>query len=176
MGSIDQTSGVSRRDLLKKSAVAGGIVWAAPMILSDTAGATYMGSPEDCKAYYWCKFKTTDSPPNITTSEGAPSHCYNEGKGGDPDGPGYVAARTYGSACETVKSVSGNTITLYARLNNDPSKPLIQAVSGYTKGGSGANSCAAGGAVKNADGTWTITFPATTGAGGFSHVEFAFCV
>ncbi|MCO8127428.1 twin-arginine translocation signal domain-containing protein [Acidimicrobiia bacterium EGI L10123] len=178
MGSTDQTSGVSRRDLLKKSAVAGGIVWAAPLILSDTAGATYIGSPADCVSYYWCKGTTNDTGGEITGVGGEPSHCYTPAPGGSgpANPPEYVPGRTYGSACGTVKSFSDNTITLYANLDGDTSKAKIQAVSGYTKGGAGEGSCAVAAVKKNADGTWTITFPLTTNAGGFSHVEFAFCV
>ena len=41
----DAASGLSRRSMLKKSVVAGGIVWAAPTVLSNVASATTSG---DC--------------------------------------------------------------------------------------------------------------------------------
>jgi hypothetical protein len=174
MGVTEQGSGISRRDLIKKGAVAGGIVWTAPLILSDTAGATYVGSIEDCQHYYWCKYAADDTNDVITTRDGVPSHCYVIAPPNNTVGPGYVQGRTYQDGCASVIGVSGRTITLSKHLNNDTTEPVIEAVSGYTKSGSGAGSCAAAGVTQNADGTWTITFP-LIGAGGFSHVEFAYC-
>lgn len=38
--SEESTSGITRRDILKKSVIAGGLVWIAPTILASPAGAT----------------------------------------------------------------------------------------------------------------------------------------
>lgn len=39
---------IDRRELLKRGAVAGGIVWASPMVFSATAGAAVVGACTDC--------------------------------------------------------------------------------------------------------------------------------
>lgn len=40
-----ESAGLSRRDVLKRSAIVGGLVWVAPTVLSSPAGATSMGCP-----------------------------------------------------------------------------------------------------------------------------------
>lgn len=175
MSTENQIGGVSRRDLLKKGAVAGGIVWAAPLVLSSPAGASYVGSDSECTHFYYGKFDTNETAETITpgTCQGSTngSTCYA------PGGAGYVENRTYGSACATVIAVSGRTLTLSKYLNNDPTQPEIRAVEGFTKGGTVCGDAGASGVTQNSsDGTWTITFPRRSPGGGFSHVEFAFCV
>lgn len=170
----NQTGDVSRRDLLKKGAVAGGIVWAAPLILSSPAGASYVGSDSECTHFYFGKLDTNETNETITpdTCQGSTngSTCYASG------GAGFVGGRTYGSACETIIAISGRTITLSKHLNDDPTQPEIRAVEGFTKGGTVCGDAGPSGIAQNADGTWTITFPRRSPGGGFSHVEFSFCV
>lgn len=54
---------VTRRDLLKKSAVAGGLVWAAPMVLGSTASAQAAACPQgSCPTYHQVKVDSGEQP------------------------------------------------------------------------------------------------------------------
>lgn len=53
---------LGRRDVIKKAAVAGAVVWSAPIILSSTAGASDPSGtcpPKDCKKTYFVRFDTS---------------------------------------------------------------------------------------------------------------------
>lgn len=75
----EQVSGISRRDLIKKSAVAGGIIWAAPVLMSSPALADH--SPDcgpGCSECHdgqivYAKFAPGGSSPNPG------SNCLNPG-------------------------------------------------------------------------------------------------
>lgn len=60
----DETAGLSRRELLQRSAVAGGIVWATPTLLASAAGAqTTVSCPQgSCPVYHAVKLNTGDEP------------------------------------------------------------------------------------------------------------------
>ena len=62
----------SRRDLIKKSAVAGGIVWASPVIQSMSSRAFAAGTPEPT---------TSSTEPQTTCPEGAEQSCGPSGCG-----------------------------------------------------------------------------------------------
>lgn len=51
-----QHTGLSRRDLIKRGAVAGGVVWAAPVIDSFTSGAFAAGSTPTGQANFGCSW------------------------------------------------------------------------------------------------------------------------
>src|SRR5688500_17293650 len=71
-----QTS-VTRRDLLKRSAIAGALIWAAPVIVAQPAGATHeCGSCTGCNRLYGIKYEP-GRPPSAADAEVAVTtgHC-----------------------------------------------------------------------------------------------------
>jgi hypothetical protein len=61
---------ISRRDLLKKSAVAGGIVWATPMILSDVAHAAITCDSCPPGKKYTIKYNNNNGALGACTADG----------------------------------------------------------------------------------------------------------
>lgn len=169
----NQSGGVSRRDLLKKGAVAGGIVWAAPVVLSDVAGAdTNVGTPSLCTAWYSLKFETPNGPSSLASATCIPEL-----------GAGNICekyqGRTYGNGCGAV-AAKGMTpggigfVTLSATFTTpDGVKPIL-SVQASTKGGT---TCADATHVhQEADGSWRIEFPSSAGGNQMSNVQIIFCV
>lgn len=184
--SENQTGNVSRRDLLKKGAVAGGIVWTAPLIMSDVAGAqTDAGSPSEigeCTTFYRAKWERNGNNTawNACTTGVGAQDC--------------LGARdaTYGSACPLVLPAqgppqprSGGGYVIYVPQYIDGKE--VQNVQGATKGGSGDGSCAVtdgmllslaeSQALGYSTRVWRVVFPSNAPNGGaLSHAEIIFCV
>lgn len=164
----------SRRDLLRKGAVAGGIVWAAPMLLSSPASAqSTTGSPppeEACTTFYYVMLDAhfENCSGVVANSNPRAGQCFTEGN------TFYTAGRTYGSGCATIISADAatRTVVLGATLGNAPGGAPVQQVEAGTKGGT---VCGAASVTRNADGTYTIVFPASTEGGALSNVAMAFC-
>lgn len=175
----NNTSGVSRRDLLKKGAVAGGIVWTAPMVLSisDVAGASYPGSAGSlppCTKNYVVKWNLSES--------GSWSGCQGEIGG-------TCLTGDYESGCTTAygppSAAGGGTYVVYidARLGKSSSGPYIQQVSGSTNGGQpGAGRCGPAGVEYVApngtypNGAWKVTFVGNAPNGsGLSNASVSWC-
>lgn len=93
MGEELEDGRIGRRDLLKKGAVAGGLVWASPMVFSGTAGADHpidVGACNDCPHHqlYGVKYNngtgfeslpTASNPGNcLTSSAPFPPDCFQE--------------------------------------------------------------------------------------------------
>lgn len=75
---IETTGGVSRRDLIKKSVVAGGLVWATPTLLATPAGAEH--SCEHCNFLFGIKFTRPGScggtaPCSAPGTTASPGNC-----------------------------------------------------------------------------------------------------
>lgn len=167
--------GVSRRDLLKKGAVAGGIVWTAPLVLSarDVAGADHTGpaSAPTCALYYAGMYPTDDTG----TIRGPVSAC--EGSFGSQGCYQAPTGTTYRSGCSAVTSIdtATNTIHLASTING---KQILD-VFGSSKASN--NVCADATVVKNADGTWSVTYPRSvtggnpSGTAATSNVQFVLC-
>lgn len=84
----DLHDGLSRREVLKRAAIVGGVAWAAPVVQSLAATPAFaQGSPAPC-------FKST-GPPEIGENGGCMAACQESGCGGnscngldaDPDNP-----------------------------------------------------------------------------------------
>lgn len=179
--SENQTGGVSRRDLLKKGAVAGGIVWTAPLIMSDVAGAqTSAGSPAGCTTFYRAKWNRNPSDTGWQTCEtgfGA-QDCLG------------TAGATYTSACPVVLPAQGppqpytGGYVIYVPQYIDGKE--VKDLQGATKGGSGEGSCgittgtlltlAESQALGYSTRVYRVTFAANAPNGrGLSHAEITFC-
>lgn len=122
MGDVNESKGLSRRSLLKKSVVAGGLVWAAPTILSQPAWAagccTCTGG-----TIYSIKLdgNTTCVTPGTNPSPGnclASAGCYAA------SGVGLcgnlIKPISFGSQCTEVDLASGVAVcTAYVKCAND---------------------------------------------------------
>lgn len=76
---------IGRRDLLKKGAVAGGLVWASPMIFSATAGAQ-VGACVDCPSdrLFGLKFNNPGSLESLPSNGGGPGNCLDASAAAPP--------------------------------------------------------------------------------------------
>lgn len=76
MGDELGDGGIGRRELLKRGAVAGGLVWASPMVFSATAGAqsATVGDCPDCPTdrFYGLKFNNGPDDESGNTCPGLP--------------------------------------------------------------------------------------------------------
>lgn len=177
MGTNEERSGLSRRDLMKKGAVAGGIVWTAPLVLSANSVASASHSVQPCTTLYYLKYSTNPSTGEITGSCEAgigQNDCHNEGLV-----PGYSKDADVESGCGTAYDPVDNTVVLDTYLNKNSSLGLIQNVVGYTKAGNGG--CAVATVTDQPvtaeypNGGFKVTFPVSAGGAGASHVEISFC-
>lgn len=175
--SENQTGGVSRRDLLKKGAVAGGIVWTAPVVMSlgDVAAAS---SHPPCNRFFYLKYSTNPSTGEITGS------C-EEGIGSGDCHDGLIEGYNQGrndieSGCGTAYDPVDNYVVLDIYFDKLTTNPLIQNVLGYTKAGDTgceiADVDAEAVSTLYPNGGHRVTFPRTAGGAGASHVEISFCI
>jgi hypothetical protein len=148
---------ISRRDLLKKSAVAGGIVWATPMILSDVAHAaiTCESCPPGKK--YTIKYETpeTGTLGACTADSGEGNACYDASL---PSGCNLVA----GTPTFVPNGSGGGTVTITIVAG-----VIVCAASVFPGCDSEGVSI-----VPNQDGTTTITYQR---ARAMSHVTALLC-
>lgn len=182
-------TGLSRRELLTRSAVAGGIVWASPSLLGSVAGAQQDTCPRgSCPTLHIVKLEneenpipTTDGGSNIDCSatyrdaNGEPQPVFVD-KSGSPD-------CNYNTSEFDVVATSCSTFNTHlALLENDPEgtgenviritlESGYQFVGGFSKKGSGDNCTGDLGGPARIDTTTcrTATFPSN------SHIEFAYC-
>lgn len=162
VGTNENQSGISRRDLLKKGAVAGGIVWVAPVVLSDVAGAaSTVGSPRNCLVRYAAKLDLVQTNGVVTQF---PTGC------GVPPSTGNSSCvdqtLTYQDPCTMITTeLDGNTPIVYvpAELNGEP----ITYIAAFNKMGNG---CEPADVVKLGDGSYKLTFDSTA-----SNVQFLAC-
>lgn len=75
---MTSTTGISRRDVMKKGAVAGAIVWSAPMLTSSPAFAASgkCSGSKPCETFYYVKFTDANEDCNAT-SDGDGTGCTN---------------------------------------------------------------------------------------------------
>jgi hypothetical protein len=108
------TSGISRRDLIKRSAIAGGIVWVAPAVLAQPAAAatTYLGCT-NCptgRLYFLRQTNTGEC-----TNSNPVNSCLNNNQGSPPPSQTYPTGCGTTSQCCLITagfvSVSGTTPT-----------------------------------------------------------------
>lgn len=178
----NQSSGMSRRDLLKKGAVAGGIVWTAPVVLGGVAGAQVgTGSPNPCTTLLFAKFGANGSgviTSNLNDCEDGvgQNDCLNGVNGyskGDPE---------IQSLCSAIVGIDSDTNTIYlaATISTASGSMPLQEITGYVKAAN--NACGSGIAATPAasatypTAAWQIEFPFTNGGNATSHVEIAACV
>ena len=168
-------AGVSRRELLKKSALAGGAVWVAPVILASSAGATGSSCPKgSCPTYHRVKFDNNEQPVANATNTGVECGAFVDLSGGGqcplPAPAGTIVATTcaqFNSHVLVVDDIApGNSITITL-------KPGYQFVAGFSKKGGpvGGQHCpgSQGGPASISSNCRTATF------GPNSHIEFLYC-
>jgi hypothetical protein len=91
-GEEKTTSGVSRRDVIRRGAIIGGAVWAVPVVQSLAAPAFAAGSPpQNCADWVWF-FELTDKHGHVIRTVGPVKL-----------GPGYSAA-----CCRDVQAAYAN--------------------------------------------------------------------
>lgn len=183
MGTNDsqERSGLSRRELLKRSAVAGGVVWATPTVLASAAGATStVNCPTgSCPTLHIVKLDNKEQP-IPTNANGSQVTCGNF----------FVDLGDGGSQCQF--STGGYTVSdttcaqfnshLLKLENNVPGypgnsiritlKPGYQFVEGFSKKGGPVNGKQCPGEKGGPfvrTGCSTATFSAN------SHIEFSYC-
>lgn len=100
------TSGLSRRELLTRSAVAGGIIWAAPTVLATAAGATTCPTGS-CAVYRAVKLNTED---RILPDESNICSVFQDiGFSGSSPGNGFTCPDTENFVRPTGSSVAATT-------------------------------------------------------------------
>jgi len=116
MGVARANGGLTRRDLIKRGAVAGGLVWTAPLILESAAAATTAGcSPCDCVTFYSGKWDTSAanlcsavlSNPSTAGPNGIDPTCGNASGGPSAYQPGTLS---------TLQVVSCSTTSITFRV------------------------------------------------------------
>jgi len=190
MEAEDTASGLSRRDLIKRSAVAGGLVWATPMVLARPASAEHCPSGS-CPVYYTVKIT-----PNLTGEEGATG---NDGKWGPFDCSNLrIDGAMQCTFTPPTGAVLGNPPIGTSEQNSNPCAALAAAVLSFDDPGATDPSEGDGGELTlTLKSGYSFIFAATKkgstcpGDGqvlhptsncrevffpeGASHIEFAFC-
>lgn len=133
---VEEKRGISRRDLIKKGAVAGAIVWTVPFIESVPAYAATGSTVNSACSYFILVYTVTNGGQTATYADriGSDGSCNGSNTSADvywcytcPDGNHYDNANaninqngtplgTSGCAANTYFNVNGNTIT--PRLSN----------------------------------------------------------
>lgn len=118
MGRHDTHGQLGRRDIIKKAAVAGGLAWTAPMILSSQVSATVGTCPDGCPTCYAAKFDWDEDNDVWKTCSGV---------GGSPCGSSITACTTYVNGCISGVSISGPQNSPTVTVPSDAK--IIQTVS-----------------------------------------------
>ena len=154
---------ISRRDLIKKSAVAGGVVWAAPTLLAQPASASH-GSHCAVRCQSYCRVKLEPgSGGNYNPSQNCESSPTAGGFQCVTTIPGDAPATTCcpGTGTYTVTGNSATSVTITV------TNPLCKLVAFRVKQGNLEGGCGEGTISANCDsGTYT---------GETSHIEFTIC-
>ena len=98
----DPHEGVSRRDILKRAAIAGGLAWAAPAIQSITTPAFAQVTPGCMAGCFWVK--TQPDGGGCEDANGTvfcPNCLADEGLTQDPGGCPCVAGRIVAGECDS---------------------------------------------------------------------------
>jgi hypothetical protein len=149
--------GVTRREIIKRAAIAGGVAWAAPVIQSITTPAFAQTTPRCTAGCFWVKI-SPDEPGGCVDANGT-VFCPDclQGNTQSPDG------------CPCVV----NLVTQNCEWTLAPLPAGCTFLGGYSK--CAGNLCEP--AVVNPDGS--VTFPPCPKAGGgvhcVSHIEFCYC-
>ena len=170
MGAEQQSTGVSRRDLIKKAAVAGGVAWVAPTVLANPAfAANPCGCSEGANGQlFGIKFQEGSS---TCASPGA--NASGEGNCGAIDGitnfRDGCCLVTAGIVSAPVYSGGAATITL---------GPGVSLCKGFSKCGPNCLSSSAQVSTTPGDnGTTIVRFDCDSAPqGGLSHLELFVCV
>jgi hypothetical protein len=166
MGELEGKRGLSRRDLIKRSAVVGGVAWAAPTILSSLSSPAAAGVNGCCSGPNVFRLKSGDgcaTTPTCSTGVGV-NDCLT----------------TFGANCCLFSN--GVTLSCTATTHTWTLAAGIQFCEGAAKVGEACalGSCLTGPAnvshTHNANGTTTVTITGSAGAGcGLSHSEIVVC-
>jgi hypothetical protein len=161
----ERATTVSRRDLIKKSAIVGGVIWATPMVMAGPAGAAgALGCPNCPDGMLYGLKNDTSNGTNITTVGGGAT-CVVVPAGGVKD-----AECLYNAGLITI-SASGSTTTFVL-------SPGIEYCQAAAKGAQNApgGPCAQSNAAVQEDtpsaGFTTIVVTHPT----LSHTELIVCV
>jgi len=162
VGEQDNSIRMDRRDLLKKSVVAGGIVWAAPTVFASPASAAGVGACPDCPPGRLFGLKNDSANSENPTTIGGGATCVTN-PGGLGDGTCLVD--------------NGITIDASAGTVTFVLSPGIQYCQAAAKGGNNEpDPCAASNTVVQANtpsaGFTTVTVTHPT----LSHSEIIVCV
>jgi hypothetical protein len=161
----DLRDGLSRREVLKRAAIVGGVAWAAPVIQSITTPAFAQVTPPGCKAgCFWVKVDPGGVCEDANGTVTCPS-CLG-GATQEPGGCPCVAGLVTEGPQECTGPEDGWTLA-----------PLPAGCTFL-----GGNSVCAGAcgpaATPNPDGSWTFP-PCPSGPQGqlqcVSHIEFCYC-
>lgn len=111
------TSGIDRRDFIKKSAIVGGMVWAAPMVSSIGSPAfAFTGNViENCNKFFQAKFEVDDlrfDDCNLPDEVETNADCLPDGWDGEDR---ICVPSTFGGTTQTTVACSG-TQTLSAEV------------------------------------------------------------
>jgi hypothetical protein len=107
-------TGISRRDLIKRSAIAGGIAWVAPAVLTQPAAAatSYLGC-SNCPTGRLYFLRQTSA--GVCTNSNPVNSCLNDNQGSPPPSQTYPAGCGTTSHCCLITagfvSVSGTSPT-----------------------------------------------------------------
>jgi hypothetical protein len=136
-----RTGEVSRRDLLKKSAVAGGVIWATPMVLSSTAGAQAVTCPQgSCPTYHRIKIDSGEQPVADAGGTGVKCNYFIDLHGGGqcalpvPTG-GSLVTTTCAQFNAAVKTVEDNPAGFPGNSVKIVLEDGFQFVAGFSKKG-----------------------------------------
>lgn len=161
--------GLSRRSLIKRGAVAGGIIWTTPMIIQSAAAAQTAGcSPLQCETYYSGKYD--DGGPVGTDACTLNAEAMETDGTCDPDlGPPVAATWNtppLGAIC--FATVSG---ALVVYLNPNSAFANCHFLQVTSKKGSGTAACPIEFKNTTANCTTSVTLATTSP----SHVDVWFC-
>lgn len=161
----DSHDGVTRRELLKRAAVAGSVAWAAPVIHSITTPAFAQATPGCIAGCFWVKWDPTE--PCVDVSGQSSIKCSNcladEGLTQDRGGCPCIENAVTTQPC-------GDPATGTWTLTLPPGCT-------FHGGGSKCASDLCQPAMDNGDGTVTF-FPCLDASGNpkcISHIEFCYC-
>lgn len=169
---LEQPEGVSRRQILKRAAVAGAVVWATPVIQTINPARAYAGTPN--QVCYSVRVDADGSCGDSQVTPGEPGGCGYVGAGAGSDGTLNVttapeATMVEGYVSDTGKpGSSGDGATWVFESNGSPVEMTIcvteetPANTGPTGGSGPSGGTAPTDGVGPGDGTGT----GATGTGG----------
>jgi hypothetical protein len=163
MGEAEGKRGLSRRDLIKRSAVVGGVAWAAPTVLSSLSSPAAAHTATCCTGPNVFRLKSGAGCTSCDTGVGA-NDCLT----------------TFGANCCLFNN--GVTLACTTTTHTWTLAAGIQFCQGAAKVGQNCalGSCLTGPAnvshTHNANGTTTVTITGSAGSGcGLSHSEIVVC-